>query len=137
MRVAIVYFESGNRDVKKIAEALSRGISSENHITELINGEFETDKRLTSFDYIVFGSSPVSFFSGKISNKISTYLKNSGTLTGKRSYAFVRKKGVASSRSLGNLMKEMEKEGMMLKVSDILTSVDEAEIIGKKLHIKK
>jgi len=137
MRVAVVYFQSGNNDVKKIAEALSRGIASENHNIDLINGETDREKKLTSYEYIILGCSSSSFFSGKISERISTYLKNCGTLSGKRSYAFIRKKGFGSAKALRNLMKEMEIEGMILKISDILTSIDEAETIGKRLHINK
>jgi len=137
MRVAVVYFQSGSNEVKKTAEALARGISAGDHLVELINGETDTDKRLTSYEYIVVGSTPNSFFSGKISDRISSYLKNSGMLSGKRSYAFIRKKGLASSKALKNLMMAMEKEGMMLKISDVLYSAIEAEAAGKKLHIKK
>jgi len=137
MRVAVVYFQSGSNEVKKTAEALARGISAGDHLVELINGETDTDKRLTSYEYIVVGSTANSFFSGKISDRISSYLKNSGMLSGKRSYAFIRKKGLASSKALKNLMMAMEKEGMMLKISDVLYSAIEAEAAGKKLHIKK
>ncbi|MBI9097812.1 MAG: hypothetical protein JEY91_05020 [Spirochaetaceae bacterium] len=137
MRVAVVYFQTGNSEVKKTAEALARGIAQGNHIVDLINGETDTDKKLTGYQYIAVGTSSVSLFSGRISERISAYLKNSGMLSGKRSYAFVRKKGFASSKSLKNLMKEMEKEGMMLKISDVIYSAEEAEAAGKKLHISK
>jgi menaquinone-dependent protoporphyrinogen IX oxidase len=137
MRVAVVYFQSGYGEVKKTAEALARGISAGNHMVDLINGETDTDKKLTGYQYLVIGGAPISFFSGKISERISPYLKNSGMLSGKRSYAFIRKKGLASSKALKNLMIEMEKEGMMLKISDVLYSSIEAEAAGKKLHINK
>ena len=137
MRVAVVYFQSGYIEVKKTAEALARGISAGNHMVDLIDGETDTDKKLTSYEYIVVGASPLSFFLGKISDRISTYLKNSGMLSGKRSYAFIRKKGFGSSKALKSLMMDMEKEGMMLKISDVLYSAIEAEAAGKKLHIKK
>jgi len=137
VRVAVVYFQSGNSEVKKTAEALARGISAENHMVDLINGETDTDKKLTGYEYIVIGAAPISFFTGKISDKISMYLNNSGTMSGKRSYAFIRKKGISSSKALKNLMIAMEKEGMMLKISDVLYSSVEAEAAGRKLHIKK
>ncbi|MDA3809980.1 MAG: hypothetical protein PF518_06550 [Spirochaetaceae bacterium] len=137
MRVAVVYFQTGFGEVKKTAEALARGIAEGNHMVDLINGETDTDKKLTGYEYIAIGASPLSFFRGKISERITNYLKNSGMLTGKRSYAFIRKKGIASSKALKSLMKEMEKEGMMIKISDVLFSSIEAEAAGKKLHIKK
>lgn len=137
MRVAVVYFQCGNSEVKKTAEALAQGMGTGNHIVDLINGETDTDKKLTGYEYIAVGAAPQSLFRGKISDKIGTYLKNAGMLSGKRSYAFIRKKGFGSAKALRTLMAEMEKEGMMLKISDILYSVEEAEAAGKKLHIKK
>lgn len=137
MRVAVVYFESGYREVVKTAKSLAAGISAGNHMVDLINGETDSDKKLTGYEYIIIGASPISFFSGKISDKVGKYLNSSGMVTGKRSYAFIRKKGFGSTKALRNLMMEMEKEGMMLKVSDVLYSTVEAEAAGKRLHIKK
>lgn len=137
MRVAVVYFQGGNSEVKKTAEALAQGIASNNHMVDLINGETDTDKKLTGYEYLAIGTAPVTLFRGKISDRISAYLKNSGMLTGKKCYAFIRKKGFGSARALRSLMHDMEKEGMMLKISDILYSHEEAEAAGKKLHIKK
>jgi flavodoxin len=137
MRVAVVFFQCGVSNVQKTAEALARGISAENHMVDLINGETDTDKKLTGYDYIAVGTVPQTLFRGRISDHIGTYLKNAGMLSGKRSYAFMRKKGFGSSRALKSLMAHMEKEGMMLKISDVLYSTEEAEAAGKKLHIKK
>lgn len=137
MRVAVVYFQSGVSNVQKTAEALARGISAENHMVDIINGETETDKKLTGYDYIAVGTAPQTLFRGRISNRIDSYLKNAGMLSGKRSYAFIRKKGFGSARALRSLMAHMEKEGMMLKISDVLYSAEEALVAGKKLHIKK
>lgn len=137
MRVAVVYFQCGINDVKKTAESLAHGIGSENHMVDLINGETDSDKKLTGYEYIAIGTAPISMFRGRISDRISNFLNNCGTLSGKRCYAFVKKKGFGSAKALRNLMTEMEKQGMMLKISDILYSAEEAEAAGKKLHIKK
>ncbi|MBN2656905.1 MAG: hypothetical protein JXR86_07575 [Spirochaetales bacterium] len=137
MRVAVVYFQSGNSKVKTTAEALAQGIASGNHMVDLINGETDTDKKLTGYEYIAIGAAPRTLFRGRISDRIGTYLKNAGMLSGKRSYAFICKRGFASVRALRSLMAIMEQEGMMLKISDVLYSVEEATAAGKKLHIKK
>lgn len=137
MRVAVVYFQSGSSAVKKTAEALAQGIASGNHMVDLIDGETDIDKKLTGYEYLCIGTTPISAFRGRISDRISNYLAGSGMVSGKRSYAFIKKKGFGSSRALKTLMKSMEKEGMMLKTSDILCSVEEANAYGKKLHIKK
>jgi menaquinone-dependent protoporphyrinogen IX oxidase len=104
MRVAVVYFQSGYKEVKKTAEALARGISESNHMVDLIDGETETDKKLTGYEYICIGAAPITSFSGRISDKIGEYLNSCGMVSGKKSYAFIRKKGFASSKALRNLM---------------------------------
>ncbi|OQY33069.1 MAG: hypothetical protein B6241_08980 [Spirochaetaceae bacterium 4572_59] len=135
MRVAVVYYKNGFEKVKEVATLLARGVESSGHQVSIINMETDSDVRLTIFDYIILGTAPNSFFSGKISGKISENLKNSGTVSGKKCYAFVVKKGLFVSKALQSLMKIMEKEGMFLKISDVISAADEAELIGKKLHI--
>lgn len=136
MRVAVVYYENGFENMKTLATHLARGVESEGHQVSIINMRTDSDAKLTIYEYLLIGTVPNSSFSGKVSDKISDYLKNSGTISGKKSYAFVVKRGFFSNKALQNLMKNMEKEGLFLKVSDVISSAEEAEIIGKKLHIK-
>ena len=58
-----------------------------------------------------------------------------GAVSGKKSYAFVRKATFGAGMSLAALMKCMEGEGMLIKTSDILRSPAEAEEIGRRLHV--
>jgi len=136
MRVAVLYFKNGSEKVKKIATKLARGIESQGHQVSLFDAETDTDTRLTIYEYIIIGTTPNSFFSSKLTDKISSFLKNAGSISGTKSYAFIVKKGLFVSKSLHILMKCMEKEGMFLKISDEIRSEEDAELIGKKLHIK-
>lgn len=136
MRVAVLYFRNGSEKVKKIASYLARGVEAQGHQVTLIDAETDSDSKLTIYEYIILGTSPTSFFSSKISDKVSVFLKNAGRVTGTKCYAFMVKNGLFVSKSLHILMKNMEKEGMFLKISDVLATPEEAELIGKKLHIK-
>lgn len=136
MRVAVAYHKNGCENVKNIASHLARGIESQGHQVNLINIETDSDAKLTIYEYLLIGTAPNSAFSGKINAKVADYLKNAGKVSGTKCYAFTAKKGFFSNKALQNLMKSMEKEGMFLKVSDVITGQDEAELIGKKLHIK-
>jgi hypothetical protein len=49
--------------------------------------------------------------------------------------AFITKGGLRSMKTLQALMKTMEKEGMFLKKSEILTKVDFARAVGKHIQI--
>ena len=129
-------YKNGCERVKDIATHLARGIESEGHQVAIVNIETDPDTKLTIYDYLLVGTAANSTFSGKISTRVADFLKNSGRVSGKKCYAFIAKKGFFVSKALQNLMKTMEKEGMFLKISDVITSADEAELIGKKLHIK-
>ena len=64
------------------------------------------------------------------------FLSAAGMVSGKHSFAFVSKTPFGSTKALSRLMKSMEKEGMLIKNSSILTSPQEAREIGKRLHVK-
>jgi hypothetical protein len=89
------------------------------------------------YQYIAVGSETLSNFSSKIPDKVGYFLSSSGMVAGKRSFAFVTKNVFGATKALTRLMKGMEKEGMFLKYSSILNSPQEAEEIGKRLHIIK
>jgi flavorubredoxin len=136
MRVAVVFFIGKNRQrLRDIAEALATGIESQGHQVDLIDGDRDVNKKLTAYQYIAFGTEAISAIGGKIPKKISQFLAESGVVNGKRSFAFVLKSLLGTQKAVLRLMKCMEHEGMYLKNSQILNSREEAEVIGKKLHI--
>lgn len=136
MRVAIVYFPVGSPErLKALAQGLVSGIESQGHQVSMIDASRETDRKLTMFEYLCIGADSLSFFSGKVPDKIRPFLNSAGIVAGKRCFAFVSKRGVATSRSLSRLMAQMEGAGMFLKYSDVLTSGAQAQEIGKRLNI--
>ena len=59
--------------------------------------------------------------------------KGSG-LVGKKSAAFLKKTNpIFINKALSNLMKAMEKEGMLINWSEILLSAPQAEALGKRI----
>ncbi|UCF98605.1 MAG: hypothetical protein JSV89_03485 [Spirochaetaceae bacterium] len=137
MRAAVVFFATNSRDrILNITRSLARGIESQGHQVDIIDGNHDVNAKLTMYQYIALGSEPLSNFSGKIPEKVGHFLSSSGMVAGKRCYAFVTKNMFGATKALARLMKNMEKEGMFLKYSSILNSPTEAEEIGKRLHIK-
>jgi menaquinone-dependent protoporphyrinogen IX oxidase len=137
MRVAVVFFSGQKREVlRNIAKGLVHGIEAQGHHVDLMDGTMEMGKKLTIYQYIAIGTEAFGFL-GKTPEKISHFLSQSGSVIGKKCFAFVIKSLFGSQRALLSLMKRMEKEGMYLTFSDILTSPLHAEVIGKKLHIEK
>jgi flavorubredoxin len=137
MRAAVVFFATNSRDrILNMARALARGIESQGHQVDIIDGIHDINAKLTMYQYIAVGTEALSNFSGKIPDKVGQYLSSSGMVSGKRSFAFVTKNMFGAAKGLARLMKGMEKEGMFLKYSSVLNSAQEAEEIGKRLHIK-
>jgi hypothetical protein len=89
--------------------------------------------KLPAYEYIVVAAEPVSFFSGKINLNVSRILAAGSSLSGKKSAAFIKKTGLFSNRALSNLMRTMEKEGMVVNWSDILFNAPHAEAMGKHI----
>jgi menaquinone-dependent protoporphyrinogen IX oxidase len=136
MRAAVVFFATNSRDrILNITRSLARGIESQGHQVDIIDGVHDVNAKLTMYQYIAVGSQTLSNVSSKIPDKVSHFLGSSGMVAGKRSFAFVTKNVFGAAKALARLMKSMEKEGMFLKYSSILSSPPEAEEIGKRLHI--
>ena len=136
MRVAVVFCRNGCEKVRKVADSLAKGIEQQGHEVQLVDLEREVDTKLTLFEYLLIGSVTNSQFTSQISRKISDFLRQAGSISGRKSYAFIVKKGLFPNKALRRLMEIMEKEGMILKISDVIPTVEAAESIGKKLHIK-
>jgi menaquinone-dependent protoporphyrinogen IX oxidase len=137
MRAAVVFFATHSRDrILNITRSLARGIESQGHQVDIIDGVHDVNAKLTMYQYIAVGSETLSNFSSKIPDKVGYFLGSSGMVSGKRSFAFVTKNVFGAAKALARVMKSMEKEGMFLKYSTILNSPAEAEEIGKRLHIK-
>ncbi len=121
--------------MKAIAKALAEGIGSQGHMVDVLDMTLEGGKIVSYYDYLLIGTESANFFGGKIPTSVSLFLKGAGTLSGKRCMAFITKGGLRSMKTLQALMKTMEKEGMFLKKSEILTKVDFARAVGKHIQI--
>jgi hypothetical protein len=136
MRVATVFFPHTNRErLMHLARALARGIESQGHEVDLIDGSRDVNAKLTIYGYIAVGTEATNLFGGKIPQRVSEFLSAAGIVAGKKSFAFVPRRLIGGTRTMKRLMNVMEHEGMFLKLSDTLSSVEEAEEIGKRLSI--
>ena len=136
MRVAIVFVPQARREkLLEISKALAAGIQAQGHQVDVIDGSRDVSTKLTIYEYIAIGTEVVSMFGGKIPERASEFVRSSGIVGGKRSFAFVIKKAIGAEKGLARLMKQMEAEGMFLKFSEILSTAAEATEIGKRLII--
>lgn len=138
MRAAVVFFAGSSRDkIVGLARALARGMEAQGHQVDIVDGDRDVNAKMTMYQYVAVGAEPLSGWSGKVSDRVGQFLGSAGMVAGKRSFAFVSKNIVGSSKALSRVMKSMEKEGMFLKFSSIMGSPQEAEAIGRRLHLEK
>ena len=138
MRIAIISAPpqrapSQRRSPPEYALALAKGMRSMGHTVDIVDAWTDDGMRLPGCDYIAIATEPLSFFSAKIPEVIPKILAARSGVGGKKSAAFVRKAGLRSGKALANLMKAMEKEGMMVNWSEVLLSAFHAEAMGKRI----
>ena len=133
MRIAVISAPAVRKAPPDYVRALAKGMESMGHRVDLIDAWTEDGFRLPGYEYIAVVAEPLSLFSGKIPEAVAKVLSAGSGLVGKKSAAFVKKIGLFSGRALGNLMRAMEKEGMMINWTDILISVPHAEAMGKRI----
>lgn len=103
------------------------------HRVDIIDAWTEDGMRLPGYEYIAVVVEAISYFSGKIPEPVSKVLSAGSSLGGKKSAAFVRKGNLFVGRTLFNLMKSMEKEGMAINWSEIILNAPHAEALGKRI----
>jgi hypothetical protein len=133
MRIAVVSAPAARKQPAEYTRALAKGMESMGHRVDIIDAWTGDGYKLPGYEYVAVASEPVSFFSGKIPKAVSLALAAGSSLGGKKCAAFVKKAGLFSSRALSNLMKAMEKEGMLINWSDVLLSAAHAEALGKRI----
>ncbi|MDR2434560.1 MAG: hypothetical protein LBD47_08320 [Treponema sp.] len=133
MRIAVISVPPVRKAPPDYVKALAKGMESMGHRVDLIDAWTEDGFRLPGYEYIAVAAEPVSFFSGRLGEAAAKILSAGSGLVGKKSAAFVKKSGLFSGRALANLMRTMEKEGMMINWSDILLNPPHAEALGKRI----
>ncbi len=136
MKVCILYEDIGSSSVcKELSAGLAEGIQAQGHDVDLVDMSREAGKIVSYYDYVAVGTSAVSFWGGKIPVKTGEFLKQCGTISGKRCFAFIGKRGIRLRKTLQELMRTMESQGMYLTFSDVLPNRGYAKEVGKRLVI--
>jgi hypothetical protein len=114
-------------------KALARGMESQGHHVDIVDAYTEDGRKLPGYEYIVAVAEQTSLFGGKMPEALTKILSASSGIGGKKSAAFLKKTYPFTAKALSNLMRAMEKEGMMVNWSDILLSAPHAQEIGKRM----
>ena len=134
MRIVVVSVPAQRKGIPDYVKALVNGMQSAGHNVDVLDAWTEDGFRLPGYEYIVVCAEPVSLWGGKMPDALQKILGAGSGLVGKKSAAFLKKTGpVFINKALGNLMKAMEKEGMMINWSDIILNPPHAEALGKRI----
>jgi hypothetical protein len=133
MRIAVISVPAQRRAVPDYVSAFAKGMESMGHRVDIVDAWTEDGTRLPGYEYIAVIAEAVSLFGGKMPEALSRVLSAGSALVGKRSAAFLCKKGPFSAKAMANLMRAMEKEGMLINWSDIILNAPHAEQLGKRI----
>jgi hypothetical protein len=133
MRIAIVSATARPTGIPDYVKALQKGMEAMGHRVDVIDAWTEDGFRLPGYEYIVVCAESISLFGGKMPEALPKILATGSGLSGRKSAAFLKKTGPFTGKAFSNLMKAMEKEGMMVNWSDIILSTTQAEALGKHI----
>jgi len=134
MRIAVISVTAQRREIPDYVKSLARGMESMGHRVDVVDAWTEDGFRLPGYEYIAVCAEAESFWGGKMPSALPKVLSAGSGLVGKKSGAFLRKTGpFFSTRALSNLMKAMEKEGMLINWSDVILNAPQAEALGKRI----
>ena len=133
MRIAIISAPSRRQPPPDYVRALAKGMESMGHRADVIDAWTDDGMRLPGYEYVAVAAETASFFSAKIPDVIGKMLASGSGLGGKKSAAFIKKGGLRVNKALANVMRAMEKEGMLVNWSDILMNAPHAEALGKRI----
>ena len=137
MQVCILYCGADQHSkLKSLADSIAIGISKNGHQTAVLNALVDTDKRLTIYDYIVVLSEPIFLFSAKTPGYIVKFLENAGQVSGKRCACAISG-GIRKNKALLNLMRDVESQGIIIKISEIIKNSGEAVAFGSHLKVER
>jgi len=132
MRIALVSVPAKRGSTPDYVSALAKGMESMGHRVDIVDGWTGDGIRLPAYDYIAVAAEQVSLFGGRLPEALGRILA-AGSIGGKKSAAFLKKTCPFTGKALSNLMRAMEKEGLLINWSDIILSVPQAEAIGKRI----
>ena len=134
MRIAVINIPATRKGIQDYTKTLAKGMESMGHSVDILDAWTEDGFRLPAYQYIAVCAEAVSVWSSKMPDVLPKILACGSGLVGKKSAAFLKKTGpFFVNKSLSNLMKAMEKEGMMINWSDIILNAFHAEALGKRI----
>jgi len=136
MRIAVISVPATRKGIQDYVKNLARGLEAVGHKVDILDAWTEDGFRLPGYEYIAVCAEAASAWGGKMPEVLPKMLACGSGLVGKKSAAFIKKTSpLFVNMSLANLMKAMEKEGMMINWCDIILNAPHAEALGKRIGV--
>ena len=95
MKTAVLYADITQKTTAKaLASALATGIQKQGADCDLIDVKRDSDTRIAMYQYIAIVATPTTLWGGRIDPAVSAFLKQNGSVAGKRCSAFVSKNSI-------------------------------------------
>jgi hypothetical protein len=133
MRIAVISAPARRIGPPEYVKALAKGMESMGHRVDVLDAWTEDGFKLPGYEYIVATAEAISFFGGKMPECLAKALSSGSGLVGKKGAAFLKKTGPLTGKAMANLMRAMEKEGIVVNWSDIILNPPHAEQLGKRI----
>jgi hypothetical protein len=134
MRIAVISVPARQGGVPEYVKSLAKGMESMGHRVDILDAWTEDGFRLPGYEYIAVCAEQTGFWGGKMPDALTKILGAGSGLVGKKSAAFLKKTSpIFINKALWNLMRAMEKEGMLVNWSEILLNAPQAEALGKRI----
>ena len=134
MRIGVVSVTAQRREIPEYIKALVRGMERAGHRVEILDAWTEDGFKLPGYEYIAVCAEASSRWGGKMPDVLAKVLGCTSGLAGKKSAAFLKKTSpFFINKALSNLMRAMEKEGMLVNWSDILINATQAQAMGERI----
>ncbi len=128
MRIAVVALsEKRNEQLNRILQVFAEEFRAMGHSCDVMQSP---SSGLSGYDFLVFCSDFASMSTLK-SKKLDQSLSSAGSLAGKRSMAVLLKGLFFSSRNLGRLMSLLERQGLVVVMSELASGAAEVASLAR------
>ena len=134
MRIAVISVSARRNRLQEYVKSLASGMESMGHRVDILDAWTEDGYKLPAYEYIAVCAEAASPWGAKMPDALPKILASASSLAGKKSAAFFKKNGpFFVNKALCNLMKAMEKEGMLVNWSEVILSSAHANAMGKRI----
>jgi menaquinone-dependent protoporphyrinogen IX oxidase len=133
MRIAVLSVPKSRQTEQAWARSLAAGMRAKGHQVDILDAWTEDSRKLALYQYIAVAVEQVSFFGVRMPEALSRFLGSASFLSGRKCAAFLKKRSPFVGKAMSALMRSLEKEGMIVNWSDVITSTSQAELLGKQI----